>query len=115
MVRGWRGPAWTEAGASLPGARCQGSMAKRPRLVSKGLGLEGLVLQWEHAPHPASRVSRGRVSTGWARDLSFEKRRWGRGGGPFAEGRPHACGFPGASRARRWPQMEGPVPPGLSV
>ena len=100
MVRGWRGPA------------CP---APAVRLVGRGLGLKGLVPQWKHAPHPASRVSRGRVSTGWARDLSFEKRHGGRGGGPFAEGHPHACGFPGAPRARRWLQMEGPVPPGLSV
>lgn len=83
--------------------------------MGRGLGLEGLVLRWEHAPHSASRVSRGRVSTDWAGDLSFEKRRRVRGGGPFAEGRPHACGFRGAPRARHWPQMEGPVPPGLSV
>ena len=69
-----RGPAWTEAGASLPFAPCQGRTAKMQRLVGRALSLEGLVLQSERGLPSASGVSRGRVSMGWAGDLSFEKR-----------------------------------------
>ena len=85
------------------------------RLVRRALSLEGLVLQSERGLPSASGVSRGSVSMGWAGDLSFEKRCRGRGGGLLAEGRPHARGFQGAPRARRWLQVESPIPPRLSV